>query len=819
MIELAGIVFLLCLGTALLSRRLRPTGTLPLTITIGAVVILAAAISTGGLVSSLIALTVLLLAWLLGETILIHAPLGERKTLVRVPLAIASGLMVQGLLLFGLGAVGQLNAPLVLGAGAVLFVASLVLRRERLSRAPSRLRRWRPEAPSWFETVIIGLSVGFVTYALLAVFVPELHADAMQDHLPIAREVWQSGKVSYVQAITTSRDPIQAHLFYAVVYGFGGMTAAKLLHAAIGLVTVASIAAIGSLLSSRTAATVGAAIFVTTPLVLWEMGHVYPDLFPVLYIAAAILCLLLWQRDGTWIWLVGAGLMTGFGFTTKKTLGIVAVCLVAAIFLVGRQSWRWRERIVTTVLFGFCAVVVVTPWLVRGVILGGRALPDLPTLFAYGVAALGLSVAGDPGLGAQVGRASGAIGEHGLLALLQSPWRMALHEEPFRSHYAVIRGSDIGVAFLILIPLAMGALRSRAMALLVVTSAFSYVTWWLLPVSYQNTRHLLPVLAIMAPLAGAGVAAAMARAGRDSGPHRASAIMTPLGVSVGLLIVPFLFATDVSTRVPVDFLLGQESASDVVEREVSAVAALKGTQLLPPDTPVSYVGRWPGAQIYTEARLVHLIAPDLFAPTSAPEQILATLKQLGVDYFIWDRAATPASGWRAPLLSTDFLRRHTRILAGDEDGYLFARLPTADLTWGVSRAPNKVSDSKLNKVGEPSSPWTTSRKGVASDGVVQLNSGSSMRQKVAVVGGHAYVLAAVGQCANSVQRLELALHWFDKQGTALGVDRDSVIPGEAESQQFLWRRAPQTATRARIEVAARAPATCQLERVTLRELP
>ena len=58
-----------CLGTALLTRRLRAAATLPATIAIGGLVIVAAAIGTGTEVALLVVVALFALAWLLGEAL------------------------------------------------------------------------------------------------------------------------------------------------------------------------------------------------------------------------------------------------------------------------------------------------------------------------------------------------------------------------------------------------------------------------------------------------------------------------------------------------------------------------------------------------------------------------------------------------------------------------------------------------------------------------------------------------------------------------------------------------------------------------------
>ena len=100
------------------------------------------------------------------------------------------------------------------------------------------------------------------------------------------------------------------------------------------------------------------------------------------------------------------------------------------------------------------------------------------------------------------------------------------------------------------------------------------------------------------------------------------------------------------------------------------------------------------------------------------EAVLASLQRLDIDYFIWNRGESRPQDWRSTLLSTPFLRTHTRILAGDRSGYLFELLPQGGSDWGQSQ-PNLLADPGLEHVGTDG-PWRVTepvrtRKGVVLD--------------------------------------------------------------------------------------------------------
>src|SRR5829696_5715398 len=178
----------------------------------------------------------------------------------------------------------------------------------------------------------------------------------------------------------TSRLPVEAHLLYAAAFGVGDMTAAKLVHTLVGLLAILGVAALAWLGAGgqvgerggapRLAAICAAAIFATMPLVLWELGTAYIDLFPVLFAVGCVLGVLLWQRDGALSWLLVAGALAGFGLAAKLTMGLVILAVVAALALVGRGAWQWRDRLVSLVAFGLGGLVFL-PWIIRNYTIAG----------------------------------------------------------------------------------------------------------------------------------------------------------------------------------------------------------------------------------------------------------------------------------------------------------------------------------------------------------------------------------------------------------------------------------------------------------------
>jgi 4-amino-4-deoxy-L-arabinose transferase-like glycosyltransferase len=423
---------------------------------------------------------------------------------VAVPLAIALGLGLLGMMLLLLASLSVLKADVILGCAAILLGASLYSERVQLHTAKARLRAWRPLPTTRFEMVVVGLTVGLVSLAMLSSFVPETlrtASDAVRQHLPIAREIWQTGAIPAFPPMWASAQPIQGHLFYAVAYGFGGAIAAKLFQLLLSLATIGGVIGIGWLCAGRTAAIIGGAMFATVPISLWIFGHAYTDLIATFFVATAALCILLWQRDGKLIWLLVAGGLTGLGFATKLNMAIFAIGLAAGLFLVGRGPWRWRERFIAVLAFGVGAGVTTLPWIMRGLLVTGSfpGLSKARELLAIirPVSPLYVSEVVDP---VAVPLPSGGIGRS-IPGLLRSPWDLTFDGAPPR--YRVIEHGEFGISWLAFLPLILVRPRMKATSFLAVAAIVSYLGWIF---TLQVPRHLLPTLALVSALVGIGAA-------------------------------------------------------------------------------------------------------------------------------------------------------------------------------------------------------------------------------------------------------------------------------------------------------------------------
>jgi hypothetical protein len=420
-----------------------------------------------------------------------------------------------------------------------------------------------------------------------------------------------------------------------------------------------------------------------------------------------------------------------------------------------------------------------------------------------------------------VGTATTDLATFGLgrspLDLVSIPWHLTFHGEVFQQS----GGNDVGIVILLLLPLALLGPRTRSLAFLAATFGLSCLAW---AFTAQYTRYMVPMLALAAALTGIGVASVLDATSVQA--RRWLALVVTAGLVLGLVAVPFLYLPGWRALIPVDVVTGKVSAADDITRRIGAAAALEAaTTLLPPDTRVGYFGlEREGAQSYTEARLAYFgadpinmdpegILMDLDLLGTTPEAVLASLQRLDIDYFIWNRLESHPQDWHSTLLSTPFLREHTRILAGDRSGYLFELLPQGGAGWGQS-APNLLADPGLESVGGDG-PWSTVGQVHARKGLVSLRQKTALAQRVPVTPETPYLLLTTAACERPTDPALLTLRWFDAHDAELGVNDEWVLPGSTSSDQFLWHRAPPRAATVSVELTTMAGAKCDFDDAAL----
>lgn len=351
-------------------------------------------------------LGLVLLATALGYRLLrlLRAPLGEVTALERGVLAAALGLGLLQYLPFGLGMARVLKPAAVwigLAVLAVLLAPDMARVARGAGRAVGSLRAAPP--PRWVVAGTLILAVP-LTAALLAALCPPTDIDGIYYHLTAPKRWLQAGALSYLPTLSHTNSPMGVNMLYTVAMAVWSDTAAKLIHYALGLLSLLAIFALGRRLRSVEVGFAAAALWMiglarvdtldASRLFSWA----YVDLGITLQVVCAALA---WtiacrvsgvghlstrapeQLNAGQSWLICAALCAGFAASFKLTGAFTGAALALLLLAARRREGMPMGRAALHGA-GFLALSLlpVAPWLLRSwVQTGSPVYLVLPRLF------------------------------------------------------------------------------------------------------------------------------------------------------------------------------------------------------------------------------------------------------------------------------------------------------------------------------------------------------------------------------------------------------------------------------------------------------
>lgn len=374
-LSLAALVALLGLAHLVALQRFWPRHAAPVVLAEVALVAGVLLVTSGQLVAALTTSWLTLVAGLIGVTLLTR--LGLRlEPLAMLVLAVALGFGVLALGTLGLGLLGWLTAPVVWSVSISLVVGLSVASRRALNEWAGQVgATWRalPAASgsglAWLALVSLVMIITWIS-----ALAPDIGFDALMSHLALARLYSERGAVTGEPWVIASYWPLGGNMLFTLGYLLGGETGAKLFHFLAGGLTAGCVYLIGRQLDSRLTGAAAATIWHTTPVVIWESGTAYIDLFLALYAGGALVLLGRWlDRRLAWREAVGIGLFLGFGFGIKPVAGFLAIGIGLVMLTVTLRRWRadgrrdpWSVLIVTLVTCVVGGVWYARAWLLTG---------------------------------------------------------------------------------------------------------------------------------------------------------------------------------------------------------------------------------------------------------------------------------------------------------------------------------------------------------------------------------------------------------------------------------------------------------------------
>lgn len=337
-----------------------------------------------------LALTLLVFAaWSFVTAAVAKGPFIERLVLTGVG---ASGQIV--VTVMGLGAAGWLTAPALSGTNvalvlaltaAVLCTAGQTAKPVRLALADLRTIGAGARAARGWETLALAAILGFAALWLATVIAcyPPRGVDDLVYHLPPIYQAAQDHRLSILplQLRNHFAFPLNGELTFLWVVLLAGSTrwvdAPQAVFAVLG---IAAVYALGRQLGlAPRGAGLAAGLFGAMPVVLLQATTDYIDLIANVWLLAAAVALLRYERSGCRMALGLGGLATGLLLGSKYMMLPLALALaaLAGVAVLRRESGAAR-RAGAAALFALPAGAACAYWYVRNWILLGNPFYPLP---------------------------------------------------------------------------------------------------------------------------------------------------------------------------------------------------------------------------------------------------------------------------------------------------------------------------------------------------------------------------------------------------------------------------------------------------------
>jgi len=429
---------------------------------------------------------------------------------------IGLGLLAYGVLAIGL--VGSLTAPAI--AGVIVVVAAIgALQHVRMAKELAAALS-PPYKISAASVAVFVLSAIFAAIALIGCFTPPTFLigntgytewDSLAYHLADPKIYLQQHRIGFIPWESHSNFAFTAEMWFTIGLAFHSVPLAKLFHFTCGLGTCLATYAIGKRHFSHAVGVVAALLLAGSAPVLSEAGTAYVDLAATFYTALTLLCLLNGLKENDCRWMMPLAAIT-MGITLScKALALTSLAMFAGalvVWLIVRQKRSALNAVLRTAGWCVVALIVGCPWYLKSFILTGD--PVFP--FGYGVFHSPYWNAANAASYAASNMAFGF--GHKPADLAFSPWNLTMYAlpghppgtypyltippinvEPFNNFATAMMA--LPAIFLAAIVALLFTRPPKAIALLGVYAALSFVLWF---ASMQYVRYLLPLFPVLALL-------------------------------------------------------------------------------------------------------------------------------------------------------------------------------------------------------------------------------------------------------------------------------------------------------------------------------
>jgi hypothetical protein len=342
---------------------------------------------------AVLALTFVILAGGIGRRILGHREI--IGPLERVAVNTSLGLGLISLLVLLIGVIGLLYSWLV---GGLLILAIPFFRKDIYCWLLEWKYLFSVDKSGWLNKIAAGFVVFVIILGLIQALAPPLKWDSLVYHLELPKQYVAAKRIGFLENNVFVGFPQLAEIIYSMVMTLASAKPAAFVGGIVGIIALLGVEGLTRRLVGSQVAWLAPAILLSGSHIAQSLSWAYVDLWVMLFGLVMIISLDSYLRSREWIWLVVAGLMIGFGMSTKYTAGLLlpvgmlfvfvdedgAIKLLSSLFhLSGAKSnlqkerYLWRKVLLNILILTLIGLFVFSPWIIKNVLMTGNPLYPL----------------------------------------------------------------------------------------------------------------------------------------------------------------------------------------------------------------------------------------------------------------------------------------------------------------------------------------------------------------------------------------------------------------------------------------------------------
>lgn len=399
-----------------------------------------------------------------------------------------------------------------------------------------------------FESALFVFLLPFLT-VFLTTLCPPTAWDAQTYHLLIPKRLLEAGGLTYIPFNIYSNMPFNINLLYAFAMGLSGEEGVRIFAGSLSMMLLIGFLVVSSLeLRKGAAAGICAAlIFASSPIALYGSAEALIDVQMGFFALLGIWAFLRWSRDGNFADIFLTALFFGFLCGCKYTgFYIPLAAFIAGFFIVPKERHKFLF------LLPISCGAFILPWLIKSLYYTGN--PVYPMFFGifggrdWTKGMYGFLIDWQDNIG--MGRSA--------LDYIKLPFRVFFQSNEGYKHFA----GKVSFVPAILFLAAFFINEKRTRRLLMITAVAGFAFWAYGP---QQTRFMLPILAIASLAGGAGLAslAGKIRAEKTRNTIIASAIFIIAAVGLHYNNENFL-----NMKNELRYVFGRQSKDDFLSRRI-----------------------------------------------------------------------------------------------------------------------------------------------------------------------------------------------------------------------------------------------------------